>query len=99
MQPDSASQLHGCTSLTIIPTTSSALRRSRPPLYALADVKAKIEAVGDRVASEERAKCGDIIPERALKPDHVVDPGVEVIDGARFEFRDIRRPRCGRSRP
>jgi glyoxylase-like metal-dependent hydrolase (beta-lactamase superfamily II) len=31
------------------------------PLHALAEVKAKIDLVGDRVAAEEHAKVGDII--------------------------------------
>jgi len=35
------------------------------PIYALAEVKAKIEAVGDRVAAEEHEKRGDIIASHA----------------------------------
>ena len=56
------------------------------PVYALAEVKAKIEAVGDRVASEEHAKCGDIVPSYAERPGHVVVPGTETIDATRIEF-------------
>jgi glyoxylase-like metal-dependent hydrolase (beta-lactamase superfamily II) len=56
------------------------------PVYALAEVKAKIEAVGDRVASEEHEKCGDIVAPYAERPGHVVVPGIEKIDGTRIEF-------------
>ena len=56
------------------------------PIYALAEVKAKIEAAGDRVAAEEREKHGDAIPARAERPDHVVQPGLETIDGEPIDF-------------
>ena len=56
------------------------------PIYALAEVKAKIEAVGDRVASEEHQKYGDMVASHAERPDHVVAPGIETIDGTRIEF-------------
>lgn len=60
------------------------------PLYALAEVKAKIDSVGDRVAKEEHAKLGEVIPERAERPSSIVVPGVEVIEGTRFEFLKLR---------
>jgi glyoxylase-like metal-dependent hydrolase (beta-lactamase superfamily II) len=56
------------------------------PISALAAVAAKIAAVGDRIASEEREKHGDLIAPRAEQPDHIVAPGLETIEGARFEF-------------
>jgi glyoxylase-like metal-dependent hydrolase (beta-lactamase superfamily II) len=56
------------------------------PIYALGEVKAKIEAVGDRVAAEEHEKCGDVIASRAERPGHVVTPGIEKIDGISIEF-------------
>jgi glyoxylase-like metal-dependent hydrolase (beta-lactamase superfamily II) len=56
------------------------------PMYALASVAARIHAVGDRVAAEEHEKHGDVIPMRAKRPDRIVAPGTEVIDGVRFEF-------------
>jgi glyoxylase-like metal-dependent hydrolase (beta-lactamase superfamily II) len=56
------------------------------PVYALAEVKAKIEAVGDRVASEEHEKCRDIVAPYPERPGHVVVPGIEKIDGTRVEF-------------
>jgi len=55
-------------------------------IYALASVAAKIDAVGDRVAAEEREKHGDVIPLHAERPSHIVAPGIETIDGVRFEF-------------
>jgi glyoxylase-like metal-dependent hydrolase (beta-lactamase superfamily II) len=60
------------------------------PLHALAEVKAKIELVGDRVAADEHAKLGDIIPERAERPSRIVVPGMEIIEGTRFEFLRLR---------
>jgi glyoxylase-like metal-dependent hydrolase (beta-lactamase superfamily II) len=56
------------------------------PIHALAEVTAKIRAVGDRVASEEHEKFPDAIPSRAEKPSLVVTPGTETIDAVRFEF-------------
>jgi glyoxylase-like metal-dependent hydrolase (beta-lactamase superfamily II) len=60
------------------------------PMHALSDVKAKIDAVGDRVASEEHEKFPDAIPAHAEKPSIVVTPGAEIIDGIRFEFLHLR---------
>jgi glyoxylase-like metal-dependent hydrolase (beta-lactamase superfamily II) len=60
------------------------------PLHALAEVKAKIEIIGERVAKEEHAKLGDVIPERAVRPSRIVVPGVEVIEDTRFEFLRLR---------
>jgi glyoxylase-like metal-dependent hydrolase (beta-lactamase superfamily II) len=59
-------------------------------LHALAEVKAKIDLVGDRVAKEEHAKLRDVIPERAERPSRIVVPGVEVIEDARLEFLRLR---------
>jgi glyoxylase-like metal-dependent hydrolase (beta-lactamase superfamily II) len=56
------------------------------PMYALASIAAKIEVVGDRVAADEHEKHRDVIPTRARRPDRIVAPGTEVIDGVRFEF-------------
>lgn len=56
------------------------------PIHALPEVKAKIDAVGDRVASEEHEKFTDTIPSHAEKPSLLVTPGPEVLDGVRFEF-------------
>jgi glyoxylase-like metal-dependent hydrolase (beta-lactamase superfamily II) len=55
-------------------------------IYALAEVKKKIEAVGDRVASEEHEKCGDIVASRAERASHLVAPGRETVDGITVEF-------------
>jgi glyoxylase-like metal-dependent hydrolase (beta-lactamase superfamily II) len=56
------------------------------PIYALQEVKAKIEAAGDRVAAEEHEKHGDLIPAHAQRPSRLVAPGVETIDGISLEF-------------
>jgi glyoxylase-like metal-dependent hydrolase (beta-lactamase superfamily II) len=63
----------------------------KAPLYALAEVKAKIDAVGDRVAAEEHAKCGEIVAARAQRPSEMVSPGQEKIDGVVFDFIHLRR--------
>jgi glyoxylase-like metal-dependent hydrolase (beta-lactamase superfamily II) len=60
------------------------------PIYALEAVVTKIAAVGDRVASEEHEKHGDLIAARSKRPDHIVAAGVETIDGARFEFLHLQ---------
>jgi glyoxylase-like metal-dependent hydrolase (beta-lactamase superfamily II) len=46
--------------------------------------------VGDRVAAEEHAKLGEIIPKRAERPSRIVAPGVEAIEGTRFEFLSLK---------
>jgi len=56
------------------------------PIYALASVAARIDAVGDRVAAEEHEKLGDIVPVRAKRPNQIVAPGVEMVGGVHFEF-------------
>lgn len=56
------------------------------PTYALQEVSAKIEAVGDRVAREEHEKFGQDAPKRAQRPLHVVEPGTESIDSIPIEF-------------
>lgn len=56
------------------------------PIYALASVAAKINAVGDRIAVEEHEKLGDLIPTRTERPNHIVTPGIDIIDGVRLEF-------------
>jgi glyoxylase-like metal-dependent hydrolase (beta-lactamase superfamily II) len=56
------------------------------PIYALPEVKAKIEAAGDRIAAEEHEKHGDTIPTHAERPSHVVQPSFETIDGEPIDF-------------
>jgi glyoxylase-like metal-dependent hydrolase (beta-lactamase superfamily II) len=56
------------------------------PIHTLSEVKAKIEAVGDRVASEEHEKFPDAIPDHAAKASVIVAPGAATVDGIRFEF-------------
>jgi glyoxylase-like metal-dependent hydrolase (beta-lactamase superfamily II) len=56
------------------------------PIYALPEVKAKIEAVGDRVAREEHEKMGARINDHAEKPTQIVNPGSETVDGIHLEF-------------
>ena len=60
------------------------------PIYALVEVARKIEAVGDRVAREEHEKLGDIIPTKAERPERIVSPGDEIIDGVRFQFIELQ---------
>ena len=60
------------------------------PIYALPEVKARIEAAGDRIAAipvhAEREKHSDAVPARTERPGHVVEPGFETIDGEPFDF-------------
>jgi glyoxylase-like metal-dependent hydrolase (beta-lactamase superfamily II) len=59
-------------------------------IHALSEVKAKIDAVGDRVASEEHEKFPDDIPARAEKPSLLVTPAAETIEGVGFEFLHLQ---------
>ncbi len=56
------------------------------PITALAEVKSKIEAVGDRVAAEEHEKHGDRIAKTAVKPTQIVAPGRETIGEIQIDF-------------
>jgi glyoxylase-like metal-dependent hydrolase (beta-lactamase superfamily II) len=56
------------------------------PIYALQEVKTKIEALGDRVAAEAHEKHPDRIPTCAERPTQIVKPGSEIIDGIRLSF-------------
>lgn len=58
----------------------------RFPIYALPEVTKKIEAVGDRVAHEEREEFGDEVPTRAERNGNVVQGGVEVFEGISVDF-------------
>jgi len=60
------------------------------PIHALPEVKSKIDAIGDRVASEEHEKFPDAIPSQAEKPSILVTPAAESIDGIRFEFLHLQ---------
>jgi glyoxylase-like metal-dependent hydrolase (beta-lactamase superfamily II) len=60
------------------------------PRFALEGVKARIAAMGDRVAEEEHARLGNAVPARATIPDRLVAPGTEIIDGVQFEFRSLK---------
>jgi glyoxylase-like metal-dependent hydrolase (beta-lactamase superfamily II) len=63
------------------------------PIYALVETKAKIEAIGERLAREERAKfpeTPDVVPTHATSPQLLVEPGVELIGGRKFDFRVLR---------
>jgi glyoxylase-like metal-dependent hydrolase (beta-lactamase superfamily II) len=57
------------------------------PVYALADVKSAIDAQGDATAAESRARFGEIVPARVTRPERIVEPGEETIDGVRLVFR------------
>ena len=61
------------------------------PLYVLDAVAKKIAVVGDGVAREEHTKHAHVIPTRAELPNHIVAPGIEVIDAIRFEFLHLRQ--------
>lgn len=58
-------------------------------IYALPEIKDTIEQHGDDEIAQFRAQVGELVPERATKPGKVVEPGDEVIGGARFEFRRV----------
>jgi glyoxylase-like metal-dependent hydrolase (beta-lactamase superfamily II) len=47
------------------------------PIYALAEVRAKIEAEADGIAA---------IPTHPERPGHIVEPGIEIIDGVAIDF-------------
>lgn len=59
------------------------------PIYALAEVKRAIEDQGDALAAQDHAQYGDFVPAQATKPEHVVEPGEQTIDGVRLDFRKV----------
>ncbi len=56
------------------------------PVHALAEVKAKIEAVGDRMAKEENEKHGDRIAKTVVHPSIAVALGRETVDDVAIDF-------------
>lgn len=61
------------------------------PVYALAEVNSAIDAQGDAMAAQNLAQYGDFVPAQATKPEHVVEPGEQTIDGVRLDFRKVAR--------
>ncbi len=62
------------------------------PLFALPDVRTKVNAIGERLASEERAKFppgSGMIADHARTIDSVASLGTEVVDGVSLELRPI----------
>lgn len=59
------------------------------PIYALAEVKSAIEVQGDALAAQEHAQYGDFVPAQATKPEYVVEPGEQTIDGVRLDFGKV----------
>ena len=62
------------------------------PLFALPDVKDKIDSIGERLAGEERAKFPDgsgMITDHARRIDSVAMLGTEVVDGVPLDLRPI----------
>jgi glyoxylase-like metal-dependent hydrolase (beta-lactamase superfamily II) len=60
------------------------------PIYALAEVKAAIDAAGDTMAANNHAQYGDFVPSSAPRLNHTVEPAETTIDGVRIEFRRAR---------
>jgi glyoxylase-like metal-dependent hydrolase (beta-lactamase superfamily II) len=60
------------------------------PIYALAEVSAKIAAVGDRIAREEHEKFGNEVPLSAERPTCIVNPGVEMIEETPIDFLNVK---------
>src|SRR5271154_5112464 len=59
------------------------------PVFALRSVAEKIDAVGDRVAREEREKVGNDIPKTARRVDRCITEGEEIVDGVRIVHRHL----------
>jgi glyoxylase-like metal-dependent hydrolase (beta-lactamase superfamily II) len=60
------------------------------PIFGLSEVAKKIEQVGDRVAGEERAKVGAVVPEHAERITDFVHPGQERVGGKLFRYFELR---------
>lgn len=60
------------------------------PLCALSSVAEKIKTVGDRVASEEYAKVGNDIPDKARRVNHRIEAGEEIVEGIRIVHERLR---------
>lgn len=59
------------------------------PVYALAATRDAIAAAGEQMLANNRAAVGDFVPASIVVPDRVIEPGIEVIDGVRVEFREV----------
>ncbi len=56
------------------------------PIYALPEVSALIEKLGDMFIKNKKSKMGDLITDKKVVPQHAIKEGTEVIDGVTFEF-------------
>lgn len=59
------------------------------PIYALAETKATIAAIGEMFVQYKRAELGDLVTEHAITPTHVLNEGKEIIDGVEFVFTKV----------
>jgi glyoxylase-like metal-dependent hydrolase (beta-lactamase superfamily II) len=59
------------------------------PVYALPSTRETIAAAGDVMLAGNKAAVGDFVPDKVTVPTIDVEPGVEVIDGVRFEFAAV----------
>jgi glyoxylase-like metal-dependent hydrolase (beta-lactamase superfamily II) len=59
------------------------------PIYALAEVKADVEITGDGFRKYKKEELGDQISDVTVLPTHVLNEGIEVIDGLTYVFKKI----------
>ena len=59
------------------------------PVFALRSVAEKIDAVGDRVAREEREKVGNDTRRQLRRVDRCITEGEEIVDGVRIVHRHL----------
>jgi glyoxylase-like metal-dependent hydrolase (beta-lactamase superfamily II) len=62
----------------------------KAPTYSLATTMQAIASNGDGMAAINHKKFPGFVPQRATVPQIVVTPEEEVIDGVRFEFREVQ---------
>jgi glyoxylase-like metal-dependent hydrolase (beta-lactamase superfamily II) len=59
------------------------------PIYALPEVTAEIEAMGDGYIAFKKQQQGDLIPDAKTVPTHAVEEGEVPIDGLRWDFTKV----------
>lgn len=59
------------------------------PIYSLPETKGEIEAIGDMLIQFKKPDLGDLVTDQKVLPTHLIEEGIEMIDGVNFSFTKL----------
>ncbi|MBT8227809.1 MAG: MBL fold metallo-hydrolase [Dactylosporangium sp.] len=65
------------------------------PIHAPAQTIATLDREGESLRVERAQQYGPLVPDRIVMPQHAVIPGVETIDGLKYELAVVAGAECG----